>query len=560
MDVKTGELTYQLELPKAIYCLKLVEDCYLITAGQGNVITVWDASAFKSERTENVKEKALSNEAISSTPQLEPLRAIHSSHGYSVYALEVIALPIKCDKSQSSSSTASTITLIATGGREILIPLWDLNTGKEMLCVHVPDHIVIHSLAHLALDHSCTACTLPSTNINPPTFANYANYRNTSSEKHKQITTFRLFAGSDNGSIFCWDIVCDSSIENYGAMNSSLTFTLSILKIPISCSTTDRNNESERSERDRDLNENQHDELILEGCQGIFYGHENVVSTLLALLPLSSAAFAPSHTDFKNHTHHRPILVSASKDFSDVRLWLADFTFWPKKRSIGSIGSNSPFICQLTSGHSRPIKSLGLITRHQQSHQTNQNDTNGRVDMSNKGVDDSNIVSHLVTCGSDNKVCVWDVHQILKDLNWERIKWFVLLAKRISLISERRDFRNSGRNSVRNSKSDPDHVESNIALVPLDPLNLLNPLDPLNPMDAHNYLKSREKTEKQEITYETVRNGDIRANLDTLKSDSKLEDGTANDLSVLEMRQLRLILIKIVSRQDILCAVCTFLM
>ena len=405
--VISDEMVYQIELPRSIYCLKLAHNSLLITAGQGNIIRVWDASSFFRNK-----------DGTFVPPQILPVRVMHNTYGYSIYALELVVLPLRCtDFITSSQDSNTTISFIVTGGRESIVRFWDIYTGKEVLNLKTHGDVVVHSISHL---------------INQRTSFPYFQGEKRKEKMLNLVPTIflRLYFGCDNGSIYCRDIACDPILEvTTSSTDSHPNYVLSIVNAF--------------------SNANDHSGHLMGCFDGVFYGHENVISSLLLLtpseLPRDYNKFNRTRCLSTKSIMHQAVLVSTSRDISDVRLWRAEYNF--KKNSSNCSGGSCPLLCRLATDHMGPVTNLGILSQNGQSTLTRQYDQNERIQkISDRGfvkntkkeVDVSNdilIFSHLVTRGTDNKVCVWDIHKVLKDLHWERIKWFVLITKQIRIIT-----------------------------------------------------------------------------------------------------------------------------
>ena len=522
-------MAYQIELPKAIYCLKLAQDSLLITAGQGNVIRIWDASSFKREIGD-----------LLVRPQLLPVKTLQSTSGYSVYAMELVVLTVQYDKTRNNCSDP-TITLIVTGGRENMVRFWDIDTAKEMLSITAPEDVVVHSLSHLVVQYHGSYSSIP--------FRNKGEMQNMREEVPG--ISFRLFAGCDNGAIYCWDIACDILTEGTLMHNFSNNYILSVPKFVTNSHNKDDKIEALRYKKNKNVGENNYSRFEYEQFEGVYYGHENVVCALLQLTPFRTtipddckSRSISGNSSYHRYstatsTAHRFVLVSASRDLSDVRLWQADFNFRESASNINSQGG--PFLCKLATNHTGRIVSLGLITQDEKSAQIRLQNPKDRI-LSQKKTFDVDIVNvddigmnvlqegktfcHLVTCGSSNKVCVWNIYQVLKDLHWEQIKWFVILTKQISMISY---------------------------------FKLLTTDCNYRSHYGHRYAGADNSISKDDsINITKVRRSDtpkISVNSIHRKTPDNISDDEPE-----ELLQLRLILMMVVSRQDILSVVSSFLL
>ena len=491
--VISDEMVYQIELPRSIYCLKLAHNSLLITAGQGNIIRIWDASSFFRNK-----------DGIFVPPQILPVRVMHNTNGYSIYALELVIIPLQYNNFVTNSQNSNTtISFIVTGGRENMVRFWDIYTGKEVFNLKTHGDVVVHSISYL---------------INQFTSITYFQGEERNEKMLNLVPTifFRLYFGCDNGSIFCRDIACDTGLNpNY------------ILSIVNGIS-----------------NANDHTAHLTEGFDGVYYGHENVISSLLLLTPFKSEL--PHNYDEFSRTRclstksimHQAVLVSTSRDISDVRLWRADFNF--KKCSSNSSGGSNPLLCRLVTDHMGPVTSLGIWSRNRQSTLSRQYDQNERVFFvqnildkdfmrnADMKVDVSNDVlasSHLITRGSDNKVCVWDIYQLLKDLHWEKIKWFVLITKQIRIITNFQVFCDDCK-----CCRDCDHQ------------HLINPTSKFD-----NDVLCATSVKKENHCESTI-------------PIQYLSPHKSTTVESEEIKKMRLILTSIVSRQDILSVVSSFLL
>lgn len=446
VDVNSGDIVYQVELPKAIYCLKIVQDHWLITAGQGNKISLWDAEKLKKSREEIREGHSLEAEYFP-IMQLDLLREMQGPVGYSTYALEVINLEVSFKPLSKSSDldcvpqpSESSVNLLLTGGRAKTIDLWDLETGENILSIPTPREAVIHSLAYHLLEQTFKADSEKKTYAHLTAEKLKMASKDRSGGLRSAKSLIRIFAGADNGSIYCWDIACNTTRAVVVQPNLTSTHELSTVTT-INCEINTRS--------DRHHVNNDGDAITkLGGYQGVFDGHHNIVSTLLLLNPphtksteLNVNSEEQSHFPVGKSSHQRPILVSTSKDNSDVRLWHADHPFSSRVHSSETRNEKSSLICQLKNGHTRAIKTLGATLHPQQQSRTFRGmnlfveDSINDIDVIRKR---GEAIYDLLTCGIDNKVCVWDVCQILKDLKWQKIRWFVLLAKQISNIGTHR--------------------------------------------------------------------------------------------------------------------------
>lgn len=434
VDVSSGDIIYQVGLPKAVYCLKIVQARLLVTAGQGNKISLWDTEKLRKSR-EKTKDGNLGEVESYPIMQLDLLREMYGPVGCSTYALEVISIDISwkepsksCGSDRIPQAAQSSINLLVTGGRAKTIGLWDLETGENILSIPTPREVVIHSLAYHLLEQTFQTSSYKK-RTSHLTVEKLEMGCTQKSHSESAISLIRIFAGADNGSIFCWDIVCNTSRD--AVKNPIISLTHEILARTIVHSEID--SRSGRSHVSNDIK--------LDGYQGAYHGHQNIVSTLLLLTPPATGfteANEPRQDHHRISSYRRPILVSTSKDNSDVRLWHADFAFSPRVHSNETRSEKSSLICQLKNGHTRAIKTLGTALHPQQQSQMFRG-MNVFVESSINDIDvirkRGEIFYDLLTCGTDNKVCVWDVCQILKDLKWQKIRWFVLLAKQISNIA-----------------------------------------------------------------------------------------------------------------------------
>jgi WD40 repeat protein len=439
VDVNSGDIVYQVGLLKAIYCIKIVHDRLLITAGQGNKISLWDTEKLRKSREKKIDDISLEAESFP-VMQLDLLREMHGPIGYSTYALEVISIVVNWKEISKSSGSdrigqpaGSSINLLVTGGRAKTLDLWDLETGENVLSIPTPRNAVVHSLAYHLLKQTFqfySDCENPSHLTGQK--LQMGSKQSTDRESTKYL--IRVFAGADNGLIYCWDFTCSASRAVADHPNVSPThpqLMVTTIDCKINCG-------SDRGHLNNDGNTN----TKLDGYQGVYHGHQNIVNTLQLLTPPEANNYAEERRQapLRMRSLQRPILVSASKDNSDVRLWQADYPFTSKISSSETRNKKSSSICQLKNGHSRAIRTLATAPHTQQQSQFFRR-MNVFVENSTNDIDvirkRGEIIYDLLTCGADNKVCVWDVCQILKDLKWQKIRWFVLLTKQISNIVTR---------------------------------------------------------------------------------------------------------------------------
>lgn len=467
IDVSSGDIICQVELQRAIYCLKLVRNCILITAGQGNMISLWDTKKFTESR-----EKINGNSSLEAEPslmmQLDLMKEIYGPVGCSIYALEVISVDInwrqlskRSRKDDTSQQDLSSINLLLSGGRANILNLWDLETGESVLSIQTPRNVVVHSLAHHLLKQTFQLYSDNKRHSHQQPENSDVKLRQ-SNDRESVKSLVRIFAGADNGSIYCWNIACYTSRDLVD--NADIPqFDQLVMQTTLNCK-IDHESSNSHSSIDGVMDAN------LDCYQGAYHGHNNIVSTLLLLsAPITSSSeeksdFLDQRSDLlEKNAYECPILVSTSKDIADVRLWHADYLFSSRIQLKEIRNDMSSFICRLNNGHSRAIKTLGFALHQQQKArifsgmnlftEISRNDVNVLHRRRDKFYD-------LLTCGADNKVCVWDVCQIMKDLKWQKIRWFVLLARQIIDLAA-------------HGHDDEDHANHNSTRVSLRNQNLL---------------------------------------------------------------------------------------
>lgn len=252
--------------------------------------------------------------------------------------------------------------MIAAGGRDNYIHVWNLESSLEILVIPLPPNVVVFSLTHFSL----------------------YDWQQYSSSEQRLRSCFRLFAGGDNGSIYFWNIVCNVQMEI-----TANSYTLQLSRF---------NTNLDNMERDIDEGTvgGEIDNNYFSSHRGTFIGHENVVHSLLVVTPFSDKNKAAVSSSNSPHKHRsRPILISSSRSSADVCLWQADYSVEIKESRRRTLFSSPSLIFRIIGSHSTSIGMFGLI--QDQKYEA----------ISTIG--DHCESYHLLTCDLDYNCCVWEV-------------------------------------------------------------------------------------------------------------------------------------------------------